>query len=275
MGLPEFAFAMASDPGLHRKGNEDFCAASAEDGVFVVCDGMGGAAAGEVASRLAAETFLGLMRTRLAQPALPGVGVDVAGERMRGAIRAANEAVCQEAGQSAELTGMGTTLVGLMLDPAISPAGTNGSGRASIEMPPSRIWIGHVGDSRCYLLRDGDLHLLTADHSLVEEQVQAGQISREQAAHSPMRHVITRAIGSRDEVEAEIQAMEVYPGDLYLLASDGLNRELEDGEIAELMARVLPLPGPDVLQLGCGTMIAAAKFRGGHDNITVLLLYVC
>ena len=278
MRLPEFTYAMASDAGLHRKGNEDFCAASAADGVFVVCDGMGGAAAGEVASRLAAETFLASIHADLSQAALPGVESGVAGKRLDEAIRAANDAVCEEAAQSTHLSGMGTTLVAILLEPADRRHEERSLVEFESEEGVSRrgipLWVAHVGDSRCYVLRDGGLRLLTADHSVVEEQVQAGYITREQASYSPIRHVITRAVGSHEEIEPEVQPVVGYPGDLLLLASDGLNRELTDREIERCLLSVPAPPTREALQSGCDKLIGAAKSHGGHDNITVLLVYV-
>jgi serine/threonine protein phosphatase PrpC len=298
MRLPGFTYAMASDAGLHRKGNEDFCAASTADGVFVVCDGMGGAAAGEVASRLAAETFLASIHADLSQSALPGVESGVAGKRLDKAIRAANDAVCEEAAQSTHLSGMGTTLVAILLEPSdrshkdrsvvdfrsqeaesqeTESQETESQETESQETearPSIPLWVAHVGDSRCYVLRDGGLRLLTADHSVVEEQVQAGVITREQASYSPIRHVITRAVGSHDQIEPEVQPVTGYPGDLLLLASDGLNRELTDQQIERCLLSVPARPTREALETGCNKLIFAAKSHGGHDNITVLLVYV-
>ena len=259
MVLTQLDYAMSSHPGLVRKGNEDFCAASKEQGVFVVCDGMGGAAAGEVASRLAVETF---MRT-LGQ----GSGSGGAVERIRRAARAANDAVYRKAKQNRELSGMGTTLVTAILD--ASPAVRT---EAEPRQAAGRFWIGHVGDSRCYLYRGGALQLVTSDHSVVEEQMRAGLMTRDQAAHSPMRHIITRAIGAHAQVEVEVQELDLCAGDLVLLASDGLNRDLSDEAIADLLCRVGT--GKGSLDAGCMALVDAANAVGGQDNVTVLLLRV-
>ncbi len=161
---------------------------------------------------------------------------------------------------------------------------------ASTSRPGTRaaLWLAHVGDSRCYRLRSGVLTLLTRDHSLVEEQVQAGLLSRVQAAASPIRNIITRAVGCQPEVEPDIAAHAAQPGDLYLLASDGLTRELDDAEIALVLARTLgpALTDPPsrrataahrtlqhALDSACHALIDAANQHGGGDNITVLLVY--
>ncbi|MBN9615075.1 MAG: serine/threonine protein phosphatase [Acidobacteriales bacterium 59-55] len=246
--------AMLSHPGLVRRGNEDACAAAPEAGAFVVCDGMGGAAAGEVASRLAAETFL----ARLTEAAADNGSLAAHTEaRLGAAVNAANQAVYRQSRRSPKLAGMGTTLVALA-----APDAANA------------IWITHVGDSRCYRLRHGHLQQLTNDHSLVAEQLRAGQITPTQAACSPMRNYITRAIGSESDVEAEIQSRHVQTGDLYLLASDGLTHDVADIEIESILAGI-PIPATQpVLAETCEALISAANRNGGHDNITVLLAAV-
>jgi len=247
---------MQSHQGLVRRGNEDACAACAEAGAFVVCDGMGGAAAGEVASHLAAETFLRhLAQTnsssnRSAQPEA----------RLASAITAANHAVYQQSRRSPQLSGMGTTLVALYAPPA--------------DEPTEILWLAHVGDSRCYRLRDGYLQQLTHDHSLVEEQLRAGQITPAQAAVSPMRNLLTRAIGSEAIVEADIQSHHAEPGDIYLLASDGLTHDVSESEIEEILAAVPHAVTPSNLALACESLIAAANQNGGYDNITVMLVAI-
>lgn len=240
----DLLFAHASHPGLLRKTNEDCCGASTSQNAFIVCDGMGGAAAGEVASHCAVEAFL----QHLDAARIP----EDAAERLGEAIQAANQAVLWRARETPGRRGMGTTLVAALFDPA-----------------PRTFWIAHVGDSRCYLLRDARLRLLTADHSLVEEQVRAGLLTREEAGASPVRHIITRALGSQPLVEPEIEPLAVCPGDLLLLASDGLNRELTDAEIEQILAT----PQPS-LAATCQALLDAANVHGGRDNITVLLLRV-
>lgn len=251
---------MLSHPGLVRRGNEDACAASPEAGAFVICDGMGGAAAGEVASRLAADTFL----AHLIPPGSNGNHSAKPQGRLCAAINAANQAVYRQARRSPQFSGMGTTLVALL---------------ASRAADSSTLWLAHVGDSRCYRLRGGHLQQLTSDHSIVEEQLRAGQITPAQAARSPMRNLITRAIGSEATVEAEIQSHRSRGGDLYLLASDGLTHEVGDSEIESILRENVPvtIPAPatqPALAEACEALIAAANRNGGRDNITVLLVAV-
>ena len=268
---PNRVFAMLSHRGRVRRANQDACGALAEHGAFVVCDGMGGAAGGEVASRLATEVFLDC----LAQPN----SATQARARLAEAIRVANQTVYRQAQKSPGLHGMGTTLVTLLWE--------EGTQRSKDARVGPTLWIAHVGDSRCYLFRSGELRLLTQDHSLVEEQVRAGVLSRVQATASPMRNIITRAIGTQPTVEPEIALHAAQPGDLYLLASDGLSRELDEGEIAQILARTA---GPGALATGrrdsaapdlapqssldsaCRALIDAANAEGGRDNITVLLV---
>ena len=249
------SFAMLSDPGLVRGHNEDACAASAEHGVFVVCDGVGGAASGEVASRMAADALLSQMVS--AQAA--GTAIDLA---LQGAVEHANRLVFRQARQSAAQRGMATTLVALVLE----PSGENTQGYGNL-------WLANVGDSRCYRLRDGLFVQLTRDHSIVEEQVRSGEITRAQAEISPIRNVITRAIGPEADVEADLEHLPVAPGDLYLLCSDGLTRDLSDSDLAGLLQSG-PLATPEQLAQTCQLLVHAANARGGGDNITCVLVSI-
>ena len=210
---------------------------------------MGGAAAGEVASRLAAETFLTHLEPADASPPA----------RLTAAVEAANHAVFDKARNQPEFSGMGTTLVALLHAPDTAK-------------PNPDLWLAHVGDSRCYLYRGRGLVQLTDDHSLVEEQLRAGQITAYEAARSPMRNYITRAVGSQSTVDIDIQPLRTQPGDLYLLASDGLNRELTDSDIATVLADIPSPPTTPYLDAACKALITAANHHGGRDNVTVLLV---
>lgn len=237
-GAAWFAAAV-TDRGRVRRANEDFFAMQPEAAVFVVCDGMGGAAAGETASHMAAETAAAALAK-----AKPGAAA------IRDAVRLANSAVYERARQDRRLEGMGTTLVALML----------GEGTA---------WLGHVGDSRCYRWRGGALDRLTQDHSMVEEQVRIGRMTREQARRSPMQNVITRAVGTRAEVVTDVQEVVLEAGDLYLIASDGLTRELTDAAIADILEG-----SAEELEKACAALLTAANAAGGRDNITCVLVRI-
>jgi protein phosphatase len=273
MSANHLIYAMLTHRGRVRHGNEDTCAAAPEAGAFVVCDGMGGAAAGEIASNLAADTFLAHLTSSLkgGEAVKPQV-------RLNGAIQAANYSVYQQSRQSVKLAGMGTTLVALLHAPILNGSKikrrTSSNHTNSRVTDPPTLWLGHVGDSRCYRRRRGKLEQLTHDHSLVEEQVRAGQITAEQAATSPMRNLITRAIGSQATVEADIQSHRPQPNDVYLLASDGLTHEVDDKEISTILAAIPKPPTAKSLTAACEALITAANRNGGRDNITVLLVAV-
>jgi protein phosphatase len=233
--------AASSDRGRKRPTNEDAFGFSVENGVFVVCDGMGGAAAGEIASSLAVDEVLGLLSRRLEST---DAAMPVAAEK---AIRAANEAIFSRSMRNSKLSGMGTTVVGLVVEEC-------------------RVWVFNIGDSRCYRLRNRRLEQLTLDHSLVEEQVRLGRMTHSEALRSPYKNVITRALGTQSSVTPDIFEHEAEPGDLFLLCSDGLTREIDDSLIESLLGADLSLE--DV----CVRLVNAAKKAGGHDNITCLLV---
>jgi protein phosphatase len=293
-----FSFAMHTHVGRVRKTNEDTCAASPEAGAFVVCDGMGGAAAGEVASRLAADTFLGHMTPHGDRSTPRTATPDV---RLQAAIEAANDAVFRRARKSPDMRGMGTTLVALLVEarpesvlvqrtlaqgltkPLVSGAritvngAKTGTHKTAIKEVVSAanltLTVAHVGDSRCYQFRGNTLTLLTHDHSVVEEQVRAGEITPQQAEVSPLRNIITRAVGSQPEVLPDILDVIPNSGDIYLLASDGLTRELSEPAIEATLRRAVESGIPNLDKLA-HALIDEANEHGGGDNITVLLLRV-
>lgn len=234
--------AALSDRGRKRPSNEDAFGYSVEDGIYVVCDGMGGAAAGEIASSVAVDEIL----LKLAGRALKGNAPlpDAAEE----AVICANDAVYSRSQRNRRLNGMGTTLVALAVE-------------------DRRAWVLNIGDSRCYRMRDGHLAQVTLDHSLVEEQVRMGRMSHSEALRSPLKNVITRALGTQPQVTPDVFEFDARPGDLYLLCTDGLTRELSDLQIESLLGRTLPLK--DL----CRSLVESAKKAGGHDNITCLLVH--
>lgn len=234
-----YSVAAATDRGRKRASNEDAFGYSVDHGVYLVCDGLGGAAGGEVASALAVDELMRLLKERPADAVLPR-----AAEK---AIQAVNDAIFLRGQRYPKLNGMGTTLVALV----------TGAGHA---------WMLNVGDSRGYRLRGGRLDQITLDHSLVEEQVRSGRMTPEEALRSPLRNVITRALGTQPTVVPDVFPLEIEPGDLYLLCSDGLTRELSDGLLESMLALDL------TLQQMCERLIAAANNAGGFDNVTCLLV---
>ncbi|HTZ89356.1 MAG TPA: Stp1/IreP family PP2C-type Ser/Thr phosphatase [Alloacidobacterium sp.] len=234
--------AALTDVGRVRSANEDAYGFCAETGVFVVCDGMGGAAAGEVASQTAVAAMIhGLCNAQT---------VDDPRRSLDGQIAEANLQVFSRSEREAALHGMGTTLVALLVR-------------------EGRVWIAHVGDSRCYRFRAGMLERMTQDHSLVDEQVRMGRMTPAEAELSPLRNVITRAIGTRPTVTPDIQEMPTEHGDLFLLCSDGLTKEVSEMRLAELLSG-----DASDLQALCGRLIQEANDSGGGDNVTALLVRV-
>lgn len=233
-----------TDVGRRRDSNEDEFRLVEELGLFAVADGMGGHAAGEVASRLAMDTVVETIRK--AGPAT--IDALQATELVRRAIDEANRRICESIQDNEDQRGMGTTIAALLRvgDQAI---------------------IGHVGDSRVYLLRDGGLQRLTSDHSWVNEQVKLGLLSEEAAQRHPMRNIVTRALGSRNDVLVDVAIEKILPGDLFVVCSDGLNTMLEDDEIRDTLLENGASP-----EQACQALVEAANDRGGEDNVTVVVV---
>ncbi len=242
-----------SDVGVIRSHNEDCFDIDPEHQVFVVADGMGGHSHGEIASRIAVDAIRDfVVRTDDADATLPfelNPNLTRHGNRIRAAIRLAHERVLKAIRKDASLHGMGTTVVGLLLD------GTS-------------VAVAHVGDSRAYRLRDDKLELLTQDHTWVNEQVIAGFLSEEQARSHPLKNVVTRALGGDADVEIDVEEWPLEPEDLFLLCSDGLTTMLTDDEI---LARIRP---QGKLEEICSRLVRDANSRGGYDNISVVLVRV-
>lgn len=236
--------ASVTDRGLSQKRplNEDSLLIDAERGIFAVADGVGGAQAGEVASQTAVEVLGEAFRHHKD-------GDDIE-DLMEIAIQRANASIYQMSHEQRQLSMMATTLVALHLD-------------------GQRATIGHVGDSRLYRLTPGgQLQRETEDHSVVEEEVRAGRMSPEQAAHHPSRNVISRALGAEQSVEVDMKTIEVEDGTLFLLCSDGITRHLPDDELGEL------LRGGESLDAACAEMKRRCYERGAEDNLTAVVVRV-
>ncbi len=234
-----------SHVGMVRAGNEDNFFADADErrGIFIVADGMGGHAAGEVASEMAVQ---------IVSQGVTGLGSATDSEapkRLEASLKAANRAIYDRMLAEADKQGMGTTASVLLL----SECG---------------FLIGQIGDSRIYLLRDGVLVQLTKDHSYVQEQVDAGLLTPEQARSHPYSNVITRCVGSSEDVDVDLFAGEPQVGDVFLVASDGLTGMVEDGRLQQLL---LARTGPGRV---VDALIAEANARGGLDNITAIVVQV-
>lgn len=244
-----FDFAAATDIGCRRGNNEDSFGYDAEAHLYVVCDGMGGSAAGEVASGMAVRTLIEAFEAQGVDAAAAGLTVPIE-NRLSIAIHQTNLQVHQTAQHNPSLQGMGTTLVCACLD-------------------GDRAVLGNVGDSRAYLIRAGVCTQITLDHSFLEEQLRSGAFTPEMAAASNLQSVITRAIGVSGSVEPDLFAVELQLGDLFLLASDGLTRYVQTEEIG-----IAASSGQDLTAI-CKGLIECAKERGGADNITCILLLAC
>ncbi|MBM4194915.1 MAG: Stp1/IreP family PP2C-type Ser/Thr phosphatase [Gemmatimonadetes bacterium] len=241
----QLAVGARSDVGMVRSGNEDNFFAEADElrGVFIVADGMGGHAAGEVASEMAVQI--------VARHLLPleHIRDSNADETMTVALRDANRAIYERMLAEVDKQGMGTTA-------------------SVIIVSGGQYLIGQVGDSRVYVLRDGALRQITKDHSYVQEQVDAGLLTPEQARYHPYSNVITRCVGANESVDVDLFRGEVMPGDVYLVASDGLTGMVDDRRLQQiLLARSSPGRIVDAL-------IAEANGRGGLDNITAIVVQV-
>lgn len=239
--------AARTDPGLQRSGNEDAHLCARDAGVFGIADGMGGHPAGEVASRLAVQT--------LARWVSDGHSRRFGAARLqtllRDTVTRANLVIARQAAENPAESGMGTTLTALALVP-----------RDGVAV------LAHVGDSRAYRLRDGTLRQITVDHTWVQQQVDAGQLTESQARVHPFSSILTRALGTSIHVDVDALEVALRPGDLLLLCSDGLTAMLEDDEIRSLLASAAP---PAALAT---RLIDAANARGGVDNITVVLVRI-
>lgn len=245
-------YGARSDAGRVRENNEDSLCLAPELNLFVLSDGMGGQASGEVASRLAAETIVTHCREAEENPSLPLVGERVEGvsdtsNRLASAIQLANRVVHDAAEENPEQRGMGGTVVAVWL-------------------AQERMSLAHVGDSRAYRLRSGVLERLTQDHSFVAEQVRRGILSEEEAERSALQNVLLRALGADPEVQVTVDEQLVVEGDTILLCTDGLTRELSDAQIAAVLEEA------EDAQEAADRLVELANQAGGEDNISAIVV---
>ncbi len=240
-----YEFCLGTDPGLARENNEDSVTIDEPTRLAVLADGMGGYNAGEIASGMAT-TFIKSELGRWLSQAGRHANAREVRRAMEICVDNANRSIFNAANSNPQYSGMGTTLVlGVFQD--------------------GRLMLGHIGDSRCYRLRGAEFAQITKDHSLLQEQMDAGLITPEQAATSSNKNLVTRALGVEDAVLLEVNEHRVDPGDIYLMCSDGLSDMVDDEGIARILGTDAPL-AQKVAQL-----IDAANGNGGRDNISVLV----
>ncbi len=240
-----YTFYTKTDPGRARENNEDSVAYDENTRLAVLADGMGGYNAGEIASGMATAFIKSEMARWLTE-----AGSQAKPKEVRRAVEIcvenANRSIYNAANSNAQYSGMGTTLV---------VAAFQGD----------KVLMGHIGDSRCYRLRGGSFQQITKDHSLLQEQIDAGLLTAEQAATSSYKNLVTRALGVDDSVALDLNEHDVESGDLYLMCSDGLSDMVEDAEIAEILGAAQNLD--EIAE----KLVAVANDHGGRDNISVLL----
>jgi PPM family protein phosphatase len=243
-----FKFHTQTDPGRTRENNEDSVAFDEPTRLAVLADGMGGYNAGEIASGMATAFIKSEMARWLSE-----VGQHAQGKEIRRALEIcvdnANLSIFSAANSNSHYSGMGTTLVVGVFQ------GTT-------------LLLGHIGDSRCYRLRGRQFAQITKDHSLLQEQIDSGLLTLEQAATAPNKNLVTRALGVEDAVMLELNEFQVQPGDLYLMCSDGLTDMVDDAEISNI------LEGSSSMEQKADRLVSVANEHGGRDNITVLLVQV-
>lgn len=244
-----------SDVGLQREHNEDSFCLLEQHGLFIVADGMGGHRAGDVASKMATETIAAFFNTTAREDATwpfhydPTLSAEE--NRLVTGIKVANKSIYEASARNREHHGMGTTVVGMLFAPAAR-----------------RIYVGHVGDSRCYRVRADKIEQLTQDHSLLNDYLRAmPDLTQDQKDELP-RNVITRALGMTESVQVDITADEPHPGDVYVLCSDGLTGMITDDEIKEIVTTAAT---PDEAAL---KLVARANEHGGEDNVTAVVAKV-
>ena len=242
-----------TDVGRRRKVNEDAFLVAPDAHLYAVCDGMGGHNAGEVASKMAIETLGAFVERSGVEKEITwpwGLDANLSfdANRIKTAIRLANAEVFQSADSREELAGMGTTVVaGIVADDVLT--------------------LGSAGDSRCYLIRGGEMQQLTKDDSWVSAALGEGILNSDDVERHPLRNVITKAVGARDSIDLDVIEHTLQPGDVAMLCSDGLHGMVSDNDISRLLVSSL-----DSLEAATSRLVDAANEAGGRDNVTVLLL---
>ncbi|MDD3652950.1 MAG: Stp1/IreP family PP2C-type Ser/Thr phosphatase [Desulfotomaculaceae bacterium] len=232
-------WTQVTNTGLVRKINEDSLYILPQIGLLAVADGMGGHQAGEIASDMALQTLKRELPHQLRKGASPE-------KALIGSVKLANASIYKLSMQNQEFRGMGTTITACL-------------------MQVSKLFVAHVGDSRAYLVRDGDISQLTQDHSLVQELLRNGGINEEQALQHPQRNVLTRALGTDKSVQVDLNIIKIYPGDLLLLCTDGLTRYLNQGELLSVINNASDT------NTAVRILLSKALKSGGEDNITIIL----
>ena len=245
-------YAAKTDVGMKRTHNEDYFSLVEDEQLFIVADGMGGHASGEVASKMAAETMSEFyQRTKDEEATWPfkmDRSLSYIENRLVCSIKLANLRIFETSCRDVRYKGMGTTIVSSIV-----------SG--------DKVYIGHVGDSRCYRIRNGAIEQLTRDHSLLEDYKEAKpDMTEEEERNFPHKNVITRALGMRETVQVDVSTYQIEPGDVYVLCSDGLTGMVTDPELGDLVAK------SDSLEGAVAKLVDQANRSGGTDNITTLLL---
>lgn len=242
-----------TDVGRKRKHNEDSLLVSDELCLYVIADGMGGHSGGEYASKLAIETVEDVIKNINSDPeatVISGVNTDEAdyGERLRYSIQMASKKIYDRALYDPSLRGMGTTTVAALFC-------------------EGQVYVANVGDSRAYYFHANKMRQITTDHSLVNEQITAGLITRQDARSHKLKNIITRSVGYQEDVDVDVKKFEVHMGDKILLCSDGLSNMIEDGEIEKLVTQ-------HSVKEACRKLVERANENGGEDNVTALLMMV-
>ncbi|MBN2033701.1 MAG: serine/threonine-protein phosphatase [Deltaproteobacteria bacterium] len=252
----EVKAAGLSDVGLQREGNEDAFSIQSSLGLYLVADGMGGHLAGEIASRVAVEIIVKSFRRWAVADTpedelfgYPESSLSRVGNYVLSGIRLANRVIYEMAAQCEQYSGMGTTLGALLVKPGLVVAA-------------------NVGDSRVYMVRDGLIERISRDHTVVSEHIEMGVMTKEEAAQSPLRHILTRNLGSSENVDAEIFEMVPSGNDRFILCTDGLTDLTDDEEILGLAKSE---KNPETL---CKNLVDLALSRGGHDNATVVSVFL-